>query len=340
MCSYVSVCLQVCDWCDRSAVFAMCKQIVRSQIASGAVPSVQPHHALVYPIGVAEQHTIAKRYAAAALKNVSVQGLSPWAYSAGDLGARVHEYDWIDAADSAGGAGVEVGTRAGAGAGAGTGSSGVAGDVSGKLLTTKLGAVGAEADTGTGTGARAEVEIGADVGEASRPWRRRMRVGYVSSDIGNHPLSHLMMPVFLWHDKRRFEVSQKVLVCDGCIGWRWLHGCTKEWSHYHPYHWLLPFLPCSTSCVSVSLSCMCTSTSHTPSLQVFLYASSRDDGSKWRQQISTGVEHFVEVSVPTVLHPSCLPLLMLHLLLLDLLSVAGGVTESHPIGCSHPRRQH
>lgn len=32
------------------------------------------------------------------------------------------------------------------------------------------------------------------------------RVGYVSSDLGNHPLSHLMQSVFGMHDRTRFEV--------------------------------------------------------------------------------------------------------------------------------------
>ncbi|KAI9183357.1 hypothetical protein H9P43_004274 [Blastocladiella emersonii ATCC 22665] len=34
----------------------------------------------------------------------------------------------------------------------------------------------------------------------------RLRVGYVSSDFGNHPLSHLMQSVFGMHDRARFEV--------------------------------------------------------------------------------------------------------------------------------------
>uniref|UniRef100_A0A7S1G9A1 protein O-GlcNAc transferase n=1 Tax=Bicosoecida sp. CB-2014 TaxID=1486930 RepID=A0A7S1G9A1_9STRA len=35
---------------------------------------------------------------------------------------------------------------------------------------------------------------------------RRLRLGYVSSDFGNHPLAHLMQHVFLWHDRSEFEV--------------------------------------------------------------------------------------------------------------------------------------
>lgn len=35
---------------------------------------------------------------------------------------------------------------------------------------------------------------------------RRLRVGYCSSDIGNHPLSHLMGSVWGMHDRERLEV--------------------------------------------------------------------------------------------------------------------------------------
>lgn len=35
------------------------------------------------------------------------------------------------------------------------------------------------------------------------------RIGYVSSDLGNHPLSHLMQSVFGMHDRTRFEVRRR-----------------------------------------------------------------------------------------------------------------------------------
>jgi len=35
----------------------------------------------------------------------------------------------------------------------------------------------------------------------------RLRIAYVSSDFGNHPLSHLMASVFGSHDRSRLEVS-------------------------------------------------------------------------------------------------------------------------------------
>lgn len=36
---------------------------------------------------------------------------------------------------------------------------------------------------------------------------QRLRIGYVSSDFGNHPLSHLMASVFGLHDRSRIEVN-------------------------------------------------------------------------------------------------------------------------------------
>ncbi len=42
--------------------------------------------------------------------------------------------------------------------------------------------------------------------EFARVTRERLRVGYISSDFRNHPVSHLMASVFERHDRRRFEV--------------------------------------------------------------------------------------------------------------------------------------
>ncbi|KAG0229282.1 hypothetical protein BGW41_003075 [Actinomortierella wolfii] len=39
-----------------------------------------------------------------------------------------------------------------------------------------------------------------------RPPQPRLKIGYVSSDFNNHPLSHLMQSVFGMHDKQRFEI--------------------------------------------------------------------------------------------------------------------------------------
>ena len=44
---------------------------------------------------------------------------------------------------------------------------------------------------------------------------QRLRVGYVSSDFGNHPLSHLMGSVFGMHDRRWVE-APGFACCAGC----------------------------------------------------------------------------------------------------------------------------
>jgi protein O-GlcNAc transferase len=51
---------------------------------------------------------------------------------------------------------------------------------------------------GTGSGTGSSVNNGTT--------SRRIRIGYVSSDFNNHPLSHLMESVFKYHDTRSFEV--------------------------------------------------------------------------------------------------------------------------------------
>jgi len=63
----------------------------------------------------------------------------------------------------------------------------------------------------------------------------RIKIGYVSSDIGNHPVSHLMNGLFGLHDTHRFEV--------------------------------------------------------------FVYALNSDDNSSWRQNITSKVEHFQDISL-------------------------------------------
>lgn len=39
-----------------------------------------------------------------------------------------------------------------------------------------------------------------------RTENNKIRIGYVSSDLGNHPLAHLMHSVFGYHNKDLFEI--------------------------------------------------------------------------------------------------------------------------------------
>ena len=48
----------------------------------------------------------------------------------------------------------------------------------------------------------------------------RIRIGYVSSDIGNHPLSHLLQSVFGLHDRDIYEVYVYALTPDDRSEWR------------------------------------------------------------------------------------------------------------------------
>lgn len=58
----------------------------------------------------------------------------------------------------------------------------------------------------------------------------RLRIAYVSSDFGNHPLSHLMASVFGLHDTKRLEVFCYALTAsDGSV---WRQRIEKEAEHF------------------------------------------------------------------------------------------------------------
>lgn len=148
--NYFHAMVFICDWQSRDEDFRKLEQFVDAQLAMDRVlPSVQPFHALVYPLPMQRFLDISRRYAERAMLNVSL------------------------------------------------------------------------------------VEMPALRYRAKAP-SERLRVGYVSSDLGNHPLAHLMQSVFGMHDPSKFEV--------------------------------------------------------------FCYATTPDDGSVWRQRISSEVEHFTEIS--------------------------------------------
>jgi len=90
---------------------------------------------------------------------------------------------------------------------------------------------------------------------------------YVSSDFGNHPLSHLMGSVFGMHNKKNVEVFNVVL--------------------FSLFVFYVLFLLFSMYYVSICVSLY---------IQVFCYALSANDGTEWRQRIQSEAEHFVDVS--------------------------------------------
>ncbi|CAN0038758.1 unnamed protein product, partial [Heterosigma akashiwo] len=123
----------VCDWRTREADFEKLSKMLKKQMASvNVLPSVQPFHALVYPLSLAEMKLISQKYAERAKMNVALLDMPPFKFRC--------------------------------------------------------------------------------AGHAS--------TGYVSSDFGNHPLSHLMQSVFGLHDRRRFRVTCYALSPSDASAWR------------------------------------------------------------------------------------------------------------------------
>lgn len=58
----------------------------------------------------------------------------------------------------------------------------------------------------------------------------RLRIGYVSSDFNNHPLSHLLQSVFGYHDRSKYEVYCYALKKSD--GSRWRHKIESECEHF------------------------------------------------------------------------------------------------------------
>ncbi|CAH0473103.1 unnamed protein product [Peronospora belbahrii] len=112
----------ICDWHSRTQDTEMLQRFVDEQLSvDGVLPSVQPFHALVYPLSMQRFQDISRRYADRAKLNVSLVNLPPMCFK-------------------------------------------------------------------------------------NKRASERLRIGYVSSDLGNHPLAHLMQSVFGMHDKSRYEV--------------------------------------------------------------------------------------------------------------------------------------
>lgn len=131
----------VCDWDDRDDKFAEVEGIIKRQIKMGLLPSVQPFHAIAYPIDPTLALEISQKYAAQCLLIASRYGLSPLSHPAP----------------------VPVKAKGGSG---------------------------------------------------------RLRVGYVSSDFGNHPLSHLMGSVFGMHNRENVEIFCYALSQNDGTEWR------------------------------------------------------------------------------------------------------------------------
>ncbi|XP_055702518.1 UDP-N-acetylglucosamine--peptide N-acetylglucosaminyltransferase 110 kDa subunit isoform X2 [Phlebotomus papatasi] len=115
-------CLQiVCDWTDYDARMKKLVSIVAEQLEKNRLPSVHPHHSMLYPLSHQFRRDIAARHANLCLEKIHVLHKPPYKFARELQGARI-------------------------------------------------------------------------------------RIGYVSSDFGNHPTSHLMQSVPGLHDRNRVEV--------------------------------------------------------------------------------------------------------------------------------------
>ncbi|XP_073390291.1 uncharacterized protein [Physcomitrium patens] len=131
----------VCDWEDRDKKFTEIEAVVRRQIKMRLLPSVQPFHAIAYPIDPMLALEISRKYAEHCSLIASRYGVQSFSHP------------------------VAIPVKSGGGSG-------------------------------------------------------RLRIGYVSSDFGNHPLSHLMGSVFGMHNREHVEVFCYALSPSDGSEWR------------------------------------------------------------------------------------------------------------------------
>lgn len=135
--NYVHCLVFICDWRERDKDFKKLADFLEKQLLdNNALPSVQPFHALVYPLSLQKFMDISKKYAQRAVLNISLIDKPNFRYR-------------------------------------------------NKLLKDE-----------------------------------RLKIGYVSSDFGNHPLSHLMQSVFGFHNKSRYEIFCYSLTQSDKSQWR------------------------------------------------------------------------------------------------------------------------
>ncbi|XP_031476152.1 probable UDP-N-acetylglucosamine--peptide N-acetylglucosaminyltransferase SEC [Nymphaea colorata] len=131
----------VCDWDDRKNKFIEVENIIKRQIKMSVLPSVQPFHAIAYPLDPILALEISRKYAAHCSLVASRYNLQAFSHPP---------------------------------------------------------AVPVKSEGASG----------------------RLRIGYVSSDFGNHPLSHLMGSVFGMHNRENIEVFCYALSQNDGTEWR------------------------------------------------------------------------------------------------------------------------
>lgn len=132
----LSHCLQiVCDWTDYDVRMKKLVSIVGDQLEKNRLPSVHPHHSMLYPLSHDYRKAIAARHANLCLEKIHILHKPPYKFPR---------------------------------------------------------------------------ELGGS----------RLRIGYVSSDFGNHPTSHLMQSVPGMHDRNHFEIFCYALSADDGTAFR------------------------------------------------------------------------------------------------------------------------
>lgn len=62
----------ICDWSDYEPRMAKIVKLVDEQLAKNRLPSVHPHHSMLYPLSYAQRKGIAARHATLCLEKVSL----------------------------------------------------------------------------------------------------------------------------------------------------------------------------------------------------------------------------------------------------------------------------
>lgn len=128
-------CLQiVCDWSDYDSRMKKLVTIVQDQLDKSRLPSVHPHHSMLYPLSHAQRKGIAARHAALCLEKINILHKGPY--------------------------------------------------------------------------------------EHQKTLNGRLRIGYVSSDFGNHPTSHLMQSIPGFHNRKNVEIFCYSLSADDSTTFR------------------------------------------------------------------------------------------------------------------------
>ena len=67
----ICVCVQIiCDWIDYESRMAEIVQLVDEQLAKNRLPSVHPHHSMLYPLSYAQRKGIVARHTTLCLEKV------------------------------------------------------------------------------------------------------------------------------------------------------------------------------------------------------------------------------------------------------------------------------